>query len=167
MNKLNSRTPLRHLAVVMLAVSLFSGLMPAGRAAAPASRREMADKVTPELREQARASWARGEDKVSVILQLNGPARGPLKAFLNRNGVHLKNQFKSFNSFAVDLPASSLDELASFDEVSLVSPDQQFQPLGHVTTTTGAEQVRAQTTAKGAAYTLDGTGVGIAIVDSG
>ena len=65
---------------------------------------------------------------------------------------------------ALDLPASVVAELAALDEVSFIDNDNDTQVLGHVTTTTGAEQVRTQS---GTSAKLDGTGIGIAILDSG
>src|SRR5205823_14638495 len=57
------------------------------------------------------------------------------------------------------------------DDVVYVSPDRALGASGHVETTTGAAQVRTQTIVSllGVALTttLDGAGVGIAVVDSG
>ena len=46
-----------------------------------------------------------------------------------------------------------------------VSLDKQMKSLGHVSQTTGADAVRTQTTPT--PYTLDGSGVAIAVLDSG
>ena len=64
-----------------------------------------------------------------------------------------------------ELPVSALDELASFDEVSFVSADAETEVLGHVSKTTGDDAAAAQTYS--AVTKLDGTGVGIAVIDSG
>ncbi|MDQ3745466.1 MAG: S8 family serine peptidase, partial [Acidobacteriota bacterium] len=122
-------------------------------------------KVSPDLRGGSDASL------VKVILQLSGKPSGQLNALLNRNGVHVRAHFQSFNSYAVELPADVVDELASFDEVSYVSLDRQTQSFGHITLTTGADAVRQQTTTSllggTTTTTLDGTGIGIAVLDSG
>lgn len=142
--------------------------VPSGRSHAQLrqQRDEQGDKVSPDLRERLQHGQS-VDETISVILQLNGHVPGQLNALLNRNGIHVKAQFEAFNSMAVDLPLSVVDELALYDEVEFVSGDSPIESFGHVTNTTGAEMVRAQTTAAGAAYTLDGTGVGIAILDSG
>ena len=76
----------------------------------------------------------------------------------------LKSIFKNFNSLAIDLPVDVVDELSSLDEVRFISTDDEVVSLGHVTSTTGADDVRTQSTTS---TPLDGTGIGIAIVDSG
>src|ERR687885_2659549 len=125
-------------------------------------------KVSPDLRGD-------GANLVRVILQLDGKPSGKLNALLNRNGVHVRASFNNLNAHAVELPQNVVDELASFPEVAYVSADRQTQSLGHVSLTTGADAVRQQTktttTLLGGttttSYTLDGTGIGIAILDSG
>jgi len=148
----------------MLMLSLLGGHFFVTNVAASVDQNASTDKVASNLREHASA--ARNET-ASVILQLNGPASGRLSALLNRNGIHVKQLFKNFNASAVDLPLNVIDELTSYDEVQFVSSDDQVISTGHVSSTTGADDVRTQTTSAGAGYTLDGTGVGIAIVDSG
>src|SRR6266446_7296416 len=145
-----------------LVLSLTSGIMISDRAsAAPNQTARQADKVAPDLRRRVWDSPS-PDESVRVILQLSGPASGPLTALLNRNGVHVNKSFKNFNSFAINLPLNVVDELASFDEVHFVSLDTDVQSFGHVTSTTGADDVRTQS-----GYTLDGSGIGIAILDSG
>jgi len=148
----------------MLALSSLGGQLFVTGVAASVDQNAKADKVAADLRGRVSASSA---ETVSVILQLNGPVSGRLNALLNRNGIHVKKVFKNFNSSAVELPVSLVDELASFDEVQFVSLDEQISSMGHVSSTTGADDVRTQSTSNGANYTLDGTGIGIAIVDSG
>src|SRR5205085_4605819 len=126
------------------------------------------NKVSPDLH-------GKSAGLVRVILQLNDKPSGPLNALLNRNGVHVRATFSNFNAQAVELPESVVDELASFSEVTYVSVDRATQSLGHVSLTTGADAVRQQTrtttTLLGGttttSYTLDGTGIGIAVLDSG
>src|SRR5712691_5350214 len=84
--------------VALLATTL---AVPAGaQSAAPQSSR--ASKIDPDLRNLVQSASG-NNDQVSVILQLSDGASGPLKSLLNRNGVHVKNDFRSFNSLAVDL----------------------------------------------------------------
>src|SRR4029434_1763891 len=76
-----------------------------------------------------------------------------------------KATLRQFNARIVDLPAKSVDELASRPDVDFISLDRQNYSFGHVTTTTGAEAARQ--TANPNQTGLDGSGVGIAILDSG
>ncbi|HYY57031.1 MAG TPA: S8 family serine peptidase, partial [Pyrinomonadaceae bacterium] len=123
------------------------------------------DKTSSDLRERSRK---RDGDRVEVILQHEGKISGQLNAFLNRNGVHVRQEFRNFDSVLVELPAGSLEELASFSEVQFISPNSEISSLGtgHIEHTTGADLVRTQSIF-GRTYTLDGTGVGIAVLDSG
>ncbi len=110
-------------------------------------------KVSSELRSKKRKGKD-DSDSVNVILQLQGKASGRLNALLNRNGVHVNGQFKNLNMLAVELPADVLDELASFDEVSYISADSDVVSLGgQLSTTTGADAVRQQTTSTGISWT--------------
>ncbi|HYO91444.1 MAG TPA: S8 family serine peptidase, partial [Pyrinomonadaceae bacterium] len=95
-----------------------------------------------------------------MILQFSGKPSGRLNALLNRNDVHVRAHFENFNVSAVELPASVVQELASFSEVSYVSFDREVDSLGHVETTTGALATRTQQS------NLDGRGVTIAVLDS-
>ena len=132
----------------------------------PASAIERADKVGHKLRNRVSNSQS-ANDQVSVILQLNGQKSPRLQALLKRNGIRLKKEFSNFNSSAVELPASVVDELASHGEVDSITEDDEVMALGHISSTTGADDVRAQTNSTGVTTTLDGSGVGIAILDSG
>ena len=72
--------------------------------------------------------------------------------------------FASLNSLAIELPPSVVESLNQFEEIEFVSVDSDIRPFGgHVAHTTGADNVRSMATT-GA---LDGTGIGIAIIDSG
>ncbi|HEX8685158.1 MAG TPA: S8 family serine peptidase, partial [Pyrinomonadaceae bacterium] len=126
------------------------------------------DKVSGALRERAAGGGRRGKDAgptAQVILQLRAPMSGGLVALLNRNGAHVTRELKSLGMATADLPLSALDELASFDEVTFVSPDQETEVLGHVSRATGADAAVAQTYSS--VTQLNGTGVAIAVVDSG
>src|SRR6185503_12032430 len=127
-----------------------SGLLITKVSAAP-DKAAPAQKVADNL--LTRTSHSNGDERVNIILQVDS-VTGPLKALLNRNGVHVNKQFKNFNAYAIELPSSAIAELASFDEVRFVSFDDEVVSLGHVSSTTGADDVRSQTTG-GVSYTLD------------
>src|SRR6185369_2254367 len=104
------------------------------------------------------------EALVKVILQLNDKPSGQLNALLAANGVKIRKHFDNLNSFALELPGRVVDVLSTFPEVAFISLDGEVMTLGgHVAHTTGADNVRSMST-DGA---LDGSGIGIAIVDSG
>jgi subtilisin family serine protease len=63
------------------------------------------------------------------------------------------------------VPAHVAVNLASRADVAYVSLNREVYSMGHLSTTTGADQVRA--TPNSTSSTLDGTGIGIAVLDSG
>ncbi len=162
MKRTKRTVALTFLTCLSLLISLTSGIMLNDRASAASKQAgRRGDKVASELRRRVWDSHS-PDESMSVILQLNGPASGPLKTLLKRNGVHVNKSFSNFNSHAIELPSSVVDELAAYDEVQVLSLDDEVKSFGHITSTTGADDVRAQT-----GYTLDGSGIGIAILDSG
>src|SRR5689334_285297 len=101
---------------------------------------------------------------VKVILQLDGKPSGQLNALLATNGVKIRKQFANLDSFALELPLNVVNALSQFSEVAMVTLDSEVMTLGgHVAHTTGADNVRPMSS-DGA---LDGSGIGIAILDSG
>src|SRR2546425_7289627 len=141
-----------------LAISLSRGILIAERAsAAPQGGGKKASKVSSDL------NGRKGGETVKVILQLRGKMSGQLNALLSRTDIHVKSSFKNFNAQAIEMPASTVDEIAAFDEVSYISEDRETMAMGHLSLTTGADAVRTQT----ATTKLDGSGIGIAVLDSG
>ncbi|HEX8336444.1 MAG TPA: S8 family serine peptidase, partial [Pyrinomonadaceae bacterium] len=137
-----------------------------GRAAqSPQGADRPDDKVSNELRGFIGRTKA---DTVAVIIQLSAPPSGRLNALLQRAGVRVRGHFASLDALAVELPAAALAELAGFPEVEWVTRDREVKTAGHVTATTGADAVRTLPALKGSGTTgVDGTGVGIAVLDSG
>ncbi|HWS86655.1 MAG TPA: S8 family serine peptidase [Pyrinomonadaceae bacterium] len=124
-----------------------------------------AAKVSSEIEEYVRRT---GSSRVTVIVQLNGAPTQLLYSFLMRAGVRLRGQYAMLGSFAIDMPAAYVDSLANFPEIRSVTRDREVAMTGHVTATTGADAVRTLPTGRGnSTMTVDGTGVGIAVLDSG
>src|SRR5919109_367451 len=154
MKKRGSFRALAWLVCLSLVLSLYGGMMPRKASAAPkdqSSKERLGKKFSEDLGERAKRRDA-STDTVSVILQLSDKPSGQLNALLKRNGVRLRNSFNQLNTHVVDLPASVVEELASFDEVSYVSPDRELASDGHVSQTTGAESRRSQKTSTGTSY---------------
>src|SRR5215470_8884352 len=95
------------------------------------------NKIAPDLEKSLDDRKRDSRDFINVIVQLDSPMSGELNGFLNRNGVHLKANFKHLGSLLVELPGSSLDELTKFEEVVYVTPDRETRADGHVSQTTG------------------------------
>src|SRR5215213_9685874 len=126
-----------------------------------ANSRRKDEKISDTLR--GRNGKASSDEIVQVIIQLNSSPTGRLNALLQRNGVHLKDDFTELNSFLVELPLSVVSELADFNEVHFISEDRDVHVTGHVEKTTGAAFMRTQSGNSG----LKGKDVNIAVLDSG
>ena len=120
------------------------------------------EKISETYRDKLNSTSGENET-VQVILQLNASPSGRLNALLQRNGIHLKDEFKELHSLLVELPLSVVGELAQFDEVEFISPDREVHLFGHVEKTTGAAYMRLQSGNSG----LKGKDVNIALLDSG
>ena len=102
------------------------------------------DKVAPDLRTKVRRSQRQRSDDgdlLKVILQFNAPPSALVNTLLKRNGVRVRRHFQNLNSKAVELPANVVDQLAAFPEVQTVSLDAEVQSFGHVSLTTGADEI--------------------------
>jgi subtilisin family serine protease len=124
-------------------------------------RAEGGHKVSPRLRERR----ADASGRVEVIIQLEGKMSSGLKDMLKRYGANVRKELRAVGAAVVALPPSALDELERFEEISFVTPDEETQVLGHVSRTTGTDAAAAQPFTS--ISELNGTGVGIAVVDSG
>ena len=74
-------------------------------------------------------------------------------------------QFRNFPFRVATMSADAALRLASRKEISHISLDREVRVLGHVSQTTGADAVRGQQGPP--SNRLDGTGIGIAVLDSG
>src|SRR3989441_3101886 len=148
------------LTCLSLVLSLSGGIMVGERARAQSLAKR---KLSSDL--SAKAHSLTNTDTVKVIVQLQAPMSSSLNSLLNSNGVHVRKALQTLNVQAVDMPASIVDTVASFDEVSYVSYDRPTQSMGHLSATTGADAVR---TTNGINVSgVDGSGIGIAVLDSG
>jgi serine protease AprX len=144
-------------------------LTAAARTASPVSdgtARFNSRKLSPELERPAMQPTAHGAP-IRTIVQVRDPQSQALKQLLTRYGIRVHKRMRHLQMLGAELPEAALRELAESDDVQFISADKSIAALGHLTTTTGAEAVRNQTDASGKRYTLDGSGIGIAILDSG
>src|SRR5262245_30371077 len=103
--------------------------------------------------------------RVKVIIQTPaGPSSALLRAARNSSGV-VTRIFSNVRGTAVELPASAVAALANRSDVTYVSLDRTTHAAGHLEVTTGADQARNYGT--GQTGSITGTGIGIAILDSG
>lgn len=148
--------------VISLIVSLADVLTP-NVGTTPKEADQEGDKIARNLRN---SEMSGSGNRVNVVVQFNGPMSNGMASLLKKNGTKVKNHFQYFKSASIELPANVID-LAKYDKVDFVSGDDELMALGHVTSTTGADDVRAASNSADGITTLDGTGIGIAILDSG
>ncbi len=137
-------TLLRFAAVVSLAVL----------SASPSS----AGRLASDLR-----TTARGSDRslVRVVVQASPGGRGRVAALARRSGGRPLRVFSALETVVAEVPAESLSSLAAAPAVRLVAPDRSISAcLDTASRTVGATQARAATG-------LDGSGVGVAVLDTG
>src|SRR5207302_9417847 len=73
----------------------------------------------------------------------------------------------SVGAMKVDLPVKAIDALMKSGSMNYISPDVKMESFGHVTATTGTDQIRTASCGLLCTRTYDGTGIGIAVLDSG
>ena len=111
------------------------------------------EKLASELRRN-------GLRNIDVIVRYKtGPAEAHYRKVVNAGGV-LKHRFDLIHSGHYRVPSAMLKDLANDAEVEFVSPDRPVRGMLDLT----GDAVNA---AAAANYSLDGSGIGIAIADSG
>ena len=129
-------------------------------------------KISPDLlpthaaAESLRSAASPVAESVRAIVQTEGESAAALEQFLSACGGRVLRRYEGIGAAAVELPAVAVAGLAELPWVRYVSKDRATRMLGHVSLTTGADAVRAQSNS-GGSYTLDGAGVAIAVIDSG
>jgi subtilisin family serine protease len=116
-------------------------------------------KVSADLRQKLSQS-----SKVNVIVKAAGAWGKSLDDAVKSDNGTVTKSYASFPLRAVTLPSAAVDAFASRSDVDYVALDRGVKLLGHVSLTSGADAARVM-----ANYnpTYDGTGVGIAVLDSG
>jgi len=102
---------------------------------------------------------------VTVIVQHRRmPSNAHLKGMQGR-GATIKSTFHTIRAVTMRVPASMLAELANDPNVAYVTPDRTQKMTANPTTEEFATAVEADVAAS--QYAFDGTGVGVALIDSG
>src|SRR5207245_10955586 len=116
---------------------------------------EFADdsKISPDLK-------GKGGDTVEVIVQITTTPTEKHKAKIANHGGEVKSVLHSMKAFAASVPTAKLAALSDDPEVRYISPNRQLKP--HLDNTVAA--VNAQIAWN---YGLDGSGIGVVVIDSG
>jgi serine protease AprX len=161
-----SQTFRRLMAIALLTSVLVTPLVVQPPTARATSRNVIA-KVSPDLRQLIESG--QGATNVKMIVQSTSLASDSLLDSLLAlvSGVVVKT-LANLNIRILEAPANTVESLADDPNITYISLDAPVISFGHITSTTGAAQVRNQRTGLlGTSTTLDGSNVSIAIVDSG
>ncbi|HKC64594.1 MAG TPA: S8 family serine peptidase, partial [Pyrinomonadaceae bacterium] len=121
------------------------------------------DKISSDLRDLAHGAAA--GSRVTVIVQFNNAPGNAFDSLLLAQGGRVKARLGNLKMHVLELPARAAEALAARPEVGFISLDRENIAFGHISSTTGADAVR--TTNGTNTNGLDGTGIGIAVLDSG
>ncbi len=108
----------------------------------------------------------KGGDFVRVIIQPVSQQDASIDSTIEYSGGSNIRKFQNFAVRVATLPASAAVNLANRSDVAYVSLNREVRPMGHLARTTGADQIR-HSGDESSSVSLDGTGIGIAILDSG
>jgi serine protease AprX len=102
---------------------------------------------------------------VTVIVQHHQmPSSAHLRDMHSR-GATIKAQFHTIRAVTMRVPVSMLAELAKDPNVAYITPDRKLTMTANPATEEFATAVEADVAAS--QYALDGTGIGVAVIDSG
>src|SRR5262245_37433301 len=105
---------------------------------------------------------------VRVIIQSRGPVSPLLLGAILLQGGTVVRQFSSLDAVLVELPKSRVLAIAGRSDVDRMSPDHLAQQTAsHLEAASGAGVLRTYNATMRTFSGLDGSGVGIAILDSG
>jgi serine protease AprX len=152
---------LARLTTLSLVVSVFAGLLiPGGtvRAQNPiANGRRVVARDLANLPYTIRV-------EMKVLVQLSVPETPAFTAFLSRPDVKVQFKYTNFPIYALKVNSDSLAALVLMNEVDYVSLRKPLKKFGHISLTTGADAATGQLVS---GTKLDGSGIGIAVLDSG
>jgi len=122
------------------------------------------DNISSDLRAMI-ASYP-GSKRVDVIIQAKDANNAALRQLMADGRAIVTGHIR--DTLIVNLPLSVLQNLSSSGLINYISPDRPTRTTGFVETTTGLSLMRQQAASGGRpAYTLDGSGMAIAVLDSG
>ncbi|CAG0946100.1 partial serine protease AprX, partial [Gammaproteobacteria bacterium] len=146
-------------------------------AATPARAQWLADaKLAADLREAVSAAaprhgWAREHHgvryvKALIVSNSTDPDLSDLRAHVLAVGGSVYYRYLSVTALSVMLPARRVHEIAQRSDVQTISPNRPTRRTAStLELSTGAADLRAAVAGQGAG--LDGSGIGIAVLDSG
>src|SRR5256714_5384475 len=136
-----------------------------GKRRSPINEEFEGEKISSDMQELMKSAGRNG--RVTAILQVNDVNNKQVRALLARNGALVGDRMAELGAMKVDLPIKAVDALMKSGSMNYISPDVKMESFGHITATTGTDQIRTQSCGLLCTTTYDGTGIGIAVLDSG
>ena len=96
-------------------------------------------------------------------IMVNDSVRAEFATKLASHSGKVKEMYSNVGLVSAELPLSRIRELEYDNDVAYISPDLPISGTGHIENITGTLQVRGLVSG----ITLDGTGIGVAVLDSG
>ena len=147
--------PKRRLILALLAALLFSAV-----AAALAAPQDKADEFLRPLLSSPGGGPAT-QAKITLIVQTDRPLSPDIERYVRLLGGRVKERFSVIQGFSAEIPAHSLRVLAALPWVKRISSDVQVKRLSeYAVPAVGADVANT-------VYGLDGSGVTVAVLDSG
>ena len=100
------------------------------------------EKISSDMRELMRSAGPNG--RVNAIVQVDDVHSREVVALLSRYGARVDARMAQFGAIKVELKAKAIEALAKSSSTNFISPDVTLESFGHVTATTGADQIRTQ-----------------------
>ena len=105
-----------------------------------------------------------GSTRVDIIVRSSVDWTTTQTGAVTSNNGQIKKSFTNFKRLRViNIPLNAINGLANRSDFVYFTLDRDLQKTGHLTSTTGTDIAMAT----GGAVTYDGTGIGIAVIDSG
>src|SRR3989441_2795024 len=107
-------------------------------------------------------------NSVRVLVNLDGGDPLAVAGKIKELGGEVRGHFRNVGVMVVDLPLGAVDSLAEVEGLDYVAPDRPVAGLAsQLETTTGAALAYGGTTSLSNFSGIDGSGVGVAVLDSG
>ena len=124
---------------------------------------QLVKKISPDILDKVLAGKL--FDRVPVVIQSTGNSDSLLDLLIQLLGGTDVRKLNNLRMRVGTLEIQDVLTLISRPDVSYISLDRDAQPMGHLSLTAGADQIRSSEGNNNTS--LDGTGIGIAILDSG
>ena len=105
------------------------------------------------------------DGRVRVIVQVDPGSRGAVKRALTAQGYVVANEHAVISALSLEVPTKALDGIAHMPGVPSISFDAPMQPTQVVVPTTNGDMLRQDLGIASSGY--EGSGVGVAVIDSG